>query len=81
MFINGEANKDTVHMHNEILLGRKDGQNYALYGNMDGSRDGHTEGSMPEKGKYHTIITYMWNLHLKNGASELIYKRETESQT
>ena len=65
MFVNGEVNKDVVHTHDEILLSHKEGQNNALYSNTDGSRDGHTEGSMSEKGKYRMIITYMWNLNKK----------------
>ena len=31
------------------------------------------------KDKYHTIITYMWNL--KYDKNELIYEAETDSQT
>jgi len=35
--------------------------------------------SESEKGKYHMIITHMWNI--KYDINELIYKTETDSQT
>ena len=45
---------------------------------MEGPRDYHTKWN-----KINTVydITYMQNLKKENGANELIYKRETDSQT
>ena len=40
-----------LHIHNQILLSHKKGQNNA----MDGTRDSHTKRSQKEKDKYHMI--------------------------
>ena len=44
--------EDVVHIHSGILLSHKKEWNIAIYGNMDGPRDYHTEWSQTEKDKY-----------------------------
>lgn len=46
---------------------------------MDGPRSYHTRRSKPDKDRYH-VTRYVWEVK-KKGANELIYKRETDSQT
>ena len=49
---------------------------------MDRPRDYHTKWSKPDRERQILYdITYMWNLKKKNDTNELIYKRETDSQT
>ena len=42
-------------MHNGILLSCKKEQDSAIYSNMDGTRDSHTEWNEQDKEKYHMI--------------------------
>ena len=53
--------------------------NNAIFSNMDGSRDYHTKWSKSEREKQTCDITYMQNL--KYDTNELIYEKETDSQT
>ena len=39
----GMAKEDAVHIHNGILLSHNKEQNNAIFNNMDGPRDYHTE--------------------------------------
>ena len=57
----GMGEEDVVRMYNGILLSHKKEQNNAIYINMDGPRDFHSEWSKPDKDKYHDIA-YTWNL-------------------
>ena len=65
-----------IYIHNGILLSHKKEWNIAISSNMDGPRDYHTKWSKLDKDKY---ISHIWDL--KNDTYELIYKRETDSQT
>ena len=48
---------------------------------MDGPRDYHPKWSKSDRERQISYdITHMWNLILKNGTNELIYKTETNSQ-
>ena len=56
-------------------------------GKTEGGREGRREGGREEGDHFVQMIiiqsvdiTYMWNLKKKNGANELIYKTEIESQ-
>ena len=53
-------------------------QNKAICGNMDGSKDYHTQWSKSYRERQICDITYMWNL-IKSDTKELIYKKETNS--
>ena len=74
----GMDKEDVVHIHNGILLSYKKEWNNAIYSDMDGPRDCHTEWSKSDKDTYHMIslICGIW----KNGTNESIYKTEIESQ-
>ena len=68
-----------VHIYSGILLSHKKEQNNAIYSNMDGTRDCHTEWSKSDRERWILYdIAYMWNL--KKGTNELIYKTEIELQ-
>ena len=55
--------------------------NNAICSNVDGPRDYHTKWSKSERERQIPYdITYMWNLKYDTN-DELIYKRETDSQT
>ena len=41
------AKEDAVHIHNGILLSHNKEQNNAIFNNMDGPRDYHTECTDP----------------------------------
>ena len=72
--------EDVVHIHNGMLLSYKKEWNNAICNNMDGPRDYHTKWSKSERERQTPYdITYMWNL--KYDTKELIYERETDSQT
>ena len=78
MSIDREMDKeDVVHIYNAILLNHKKEWNNAIFSDMDGPRDCHTELSKLDKDKYHT--SFICGI-LKNGTNELIYKTEMESQ-
>ena len=80
MSIDRWMDKEDVHIYNGILLGHEKEQNNAICGNMDGLRDYHTKWSKSDRERQISdTITYMWNL--KNDTNELIYERETDSQT
>ena len=52
-----------AHVYNGILLSHKKEQNCAIYRDVDGPRDCHTEWSKSEREKQISyIIAYMWNL-------------------
>ena len=71
--------EDVVHIYSGILLSHKKEQNNAIYSNMDGTRDCHTEWSKSDRERWILYdIAYMWNL--KKGTNELIYKTEIELQ-
>ena len=73
--------EDVVHIHTGILLSHKKEWNFAIYSNMDGPRDCHTEWSKSDReSQIPHDVTYMWNLK-KNDTNVLIYKIETDSQT
>ena len=73
--------EDVVHIYSGILLSHKKEWNSAICSNMDGPRDYHTKWSKSDRERQISYaITYMWNLK-KNDTNELIYKRETDSQT
>ena len=50
-----------THIYNGILLGHEKEQNNAIYSNMDGTKDCHTE-----KDKYH-MITFICGIFKKGG--------------
>ena len=55
--------------------------NNAIYSNMDGPSDCHSEWSKSYKeGEIMNDIAYMWNLK-RNDTNELTYKTETDPQT
>jgi len=67
-----------VQIYNGILLSYKKEWNNAIYWNMDGPRDCHTEWNKSEREREVLYnITYMWNL--KYDANELICKTEIDS--
>ena len=51
-----------------------------LNAHMDGPRECHTGWSKSDRGEILYDIPYMWNLK-RNDTNELMYKRETDSQT
>ena len=54
--------------------------NDAIWSNMDGHRECHTESSkFDREGEISCDIPYMWNLK-RNYTNELIYKTDTDSQ-
>ena len=57
----------------------KKGWNNAICSNMDRPGNYHTKWSKSDKVRQIYDIAYMWNL--KDNTNELIYKRETDSQT
>ena len=67
-----------VQIYNGILLSHKKEWNNAIYCNMNGPRDCHTEWNKSERERQvlHNIA-YMWNL--KYDANELIRKTEIDS--
>ena len=67
--------KDMIHIHSGILLSHKKEQNNAIHSNMDPTRDYATKWS---NWQIAYAVTFMWNL--KYDTTELIYKRETDSQ-
>jgi len=70
--------KDVVQINNGILLIHINEWNNAIWCNIDGSRDCHTEWNKSEReGQISYDITYMWNL--KYDTKELICKIETDS--
>jgi len=70
--------KDVVQINNGILLIHINEWNNAIWCNIDGSRDCHTEWNKSEReGQISYAITYMWNL--KYDTKELICKIETDS--
>ena len=77
MSIDRGKDKDVVHIYNGILLSIKEGNN-AIYSNMNGPRNYHTEWS---KSKTNTIWydSYMES-NLKYDTNELIHKTETDLQ-
>ena len=55
--------EDVVHTYNGILLSHKKARNWVIHGDVDGSRDCHTEWSKSEREKQISYINaYMWNL-------------------
>ena len=55
--------EDVIHIYNGILLSHKKEQNWAIYRDVDGPRDCHTEWSKSEREKQISYINaYMWNL-------------------
>ena len=57
--------EDVVHIYhsNGILLSHKKEWNNAIYSDMDGPRDCHTEWSKSDRERQISYdITYMWNL-------------------
>ena len=59
-----DTKKDVVHTYNGILLSHIREWNNAIYSNMDGPRDYHTEWSKSDKDKYHMISLYMESKNL-----------------
>ena len=76
MSIDGEI-KNVVHIYNEILFMRINGQNKASCNNVDGSRYSHTKSDRERKISYG--VTYMWNL--KNDTKVNFYEIITDPQT
>ena len=77
MSINKE---DVVFIYNGLLLSHKGGWNNATCSNTDGPRDYHPKWNKSERERQIPYdITYMWNL--KYDTNELIYEKETDSQT
>ena len=71
--------EDVVHIYNGILLSHKKEWNNAIWSNMDGPRDCHTEWSKSDRERQISYdIAYMWDL--KIGTNELVHKTEVESQ-
>ena len=69
---------DVAHIYNRMLSGHKKEWNNAIWSNMDGPRDCHTEWSKSDTERQISCITYMWNLKKKKDTNELIYKTEIE---
>ena len=70
--------KDVVQINNGILLTHINEWNNAIWCNIDGSRDCHTEWNKSERERQISYdITYMWNL--RYDTKELICKIETDS--
>ena len=66
-----------LHMYNGIWLSHKKEQNNAIFSNMDGPWDCHTEGSKSvTEGQIPHDITYMWNLQ-KKGTNELFLQNKS----
>ena len=71
--------EDVVHTCNGMLLSHKKEWNNAIWSNMDGPRDCHTEWSKSDRERQISYdIAYMWDL--KIGTNELVHKTEVESQ-
>ena len=70
-----EFRKSGVYIHNGILLSHKKEHNNAICGNMDGTRDSHTEGNESERQRQVPYaITYNWNLI--SGTNEHLHRKE-----
>ena len=68
-----------VHIYNGILLSHTKEWNNAIGSNMDGPRDDQTKWSKSDRERQISYnITHMWNLILKKGTNELIYKTEAD---
>ena len=75
------SKEDVVRIYNGILLSHWKEWNNAIYSNMDGPGDYHTQWSKSDRERQISYdITYMQNLK-RNDTNELIYKTETDSQT
>ena len=78
MSINRGVDKGAVvHIYNGILLSHKREWNKDISSNMDGHRNYHVKLGSEAQISY--AITYMW--YLKKGYDELLWRRETDSQT
>ena len=67
-----------INIHNGLLLSHKKEWNPAIWSNMDGPREYHTEWSDSQREKQIPYdITYIWNL--KYDTNKPIYKIETDS--
>ena len=59
----GMDKEDVAHIYNGILLSHKKEWNNAIYLNMDGPRDCHTEWSKSDRERQISYdIAYMWDL-------------------
>ena len=67
-----------VHIYNGILLSHEKEWINAIWSNMDGPRDYHTNWSKSDKDKYHMISLICG---IKKNTNELIKKTETDLQT
>ena len=66
-------------MHSGILVSHLKEWNNAIFSNMDGPRDGHTEWSKSDReGEMSYDIPFMWNLK-QNGINELTKQKQTHS--
>ena len=66
--------EDVVHIHNVILLSNKKEWSNAIWSNMDGPRNYHTNWSKSDKGEYYMIslISGLW----KNDTMKLFTKQK-----
>ena len=71
----GMDKEDVVHIYNGILLSHKKEQSNAIYNNMDGPRDGHTEWSKSDTERQIYDIACMWN-HKKRVQMNLFTKQK-----
>ena len=70
--------EDVAHRYNEIVLSSKKEWNNAICGDMDGSRDFHTEWSQSDRKRQIRNITYMWNL---KKLQMNLFTKQRDSQT
>ena len=81
MSIDRCMDKDMVYIYKGILLSNKKEWINAIYSDMDGPRDCHTEWSKSDRERQPSYdIAYTWNLKKKKGTNEPICRREIESQ-
>ena len=69
-----------IHICNGILFSYLQKGKFAIYSNMDATRDSHIKWSKSERERQTPHdITYIWNL--KYSTNKPIYKTETDSGT
>ena len=71
--------EEVVYIHNGILLNHEKEWNIAIYSNMDGPRDYHSEWSKSDRERQ--MSWYHLYVESKKCTNELIYETKIDSQT
>ena len=77
MSIDRRMDKDVVHIYKVILFSNKKEWINAIYSDMDGPRDHHTEWSKSDRERQTSYdIAYTWNLKKKKAQMNLYAKEK-----